>query len=484
MKLIYQHLLGFFIVILINVSIIGYSEIKYESTQSYENNYRQMEGYAASLGSTARAQSRNGTAYLSERFLNQLAFVLRDQQVNIAVFDARGAQVYPKSAVPVKLTSSVMNTLAKRKEIRIANSRTSPMHPNRTAAFTGVLAPWLYNSKMMGSIWIGSRVTNVERPIQLAKRNLLNALIISILVAVLFSILVSYYQTSKIKRLSFATKQVAHGNFDIQIPHQYSDEIDNLARNFDEMVRKLKRSDEEIKIQEKRRDQFLADAAHEMRTPLTTINGLLEGLQYDVIPEGDKPKSIELMRHETNRLIRLVNENLDYEKIRQNKVHLLRSDFNAYNFLDDIRDQLSGNAQKAGNELLLRIPKNMPTYADPDRFTQIMVNLIQNAVQFTHNGTILITGKRLAHASEFQVIDNGIGMNAQQKRYIFERFFKADPSRARLGQGESGLGLAIVASLVKQHGGAIKVDSIPKQGSTFTVVLFDKGYELMKPATD
>ncbi len=183
------------------------------------------------------------------------------------------------------------------------------------------------------------------------------------------------------------------------------------------------------------------------------------------------------MRHETTRLIRLVNENLDYEKIRNNQIMLLKTKFDAVKVLKDVQTQLRQNAQKANDELVLDVPATLPTYADRDRFTQIIVNLVQNAIQFTHDGRITISGKRIDHGTEFQIKDNGIGMNKEQTKYIFERFFKADPSRARLGTGESGLGLAIVSSLVKQHGGKVKVESEEGKGSIFTVILYDKGFE-------
>ena len=116
-------------------------------------------------------------------------------------------------------------------------------------------------------------------------------------------------------------------------------------------------------------------------------------------------------------------------------------------------------------------------YADKDRFTQIMVNLVQNALQFTENGKITISAKRIEHGAQFKIADTGIGMNKKQMKYIFERFYKADPSRAKIGSGESGLGLSIVLSLIKQHGGKINVDSESGKGATFTVTLYDKGYK-------
>ena len=243
------------------------------------------------------------------------------------------------------------------------------------------------------------------------------------------------------------------------------------------MVRVLKKSNQEVKEQEKRRDQFMADAAHEMRTPLTTINGILEGLQYDAIPDEAKPKSIALMNRETKRLIRLVNENLDYEKIRNNQINLIKTTFNARKTLDDVTMQLKQNAAKVNDTIIVNAPRDLPIYADKDRFTQIMVNLVQNAIQFTADGEIQISGYRVAHATTIIVEDNGIGMNQQQIKYVFERYFKADPSRSRSGRGEYGLGLSIVSSLVKQHGGKISVQSEMNHGAEFTIILFDRGYE-------
>ena len=126
---------------------------------------------------------------------------------------------------------------------------------------------------------------------------------------------------------------------------------------------------------------------------------------------------------------------------------------------------------------MMSCPQQVEVYADKDRFTQIMVNLVQNALQFTENGKITISAKRIEHGAQFKIADTGIGMNKKQMKYIFERFYKADPSRAKIGSGESGLGLSIVLSLIKQHGGKINVDSEPGKGATFTVTLYDKGYK-------
>lgn len=478
MKLIYQNMLSFLLIIVTTISIIGYSEIDYARNQAYTQNYQRMESYANSLGNLAEADSQNGTALLSNNFLNQLEYVLRGDDAHLRIFNDKNEQIYPKTKARIQLSQEVFTTLKNGQEIRIQNNHNenSPISSTKDA-YTGVLVPWMNDKNLVGIVWIGSRVKHVERPILMAKRNLLRALLITVAVGLLLSFIISYYSTKRIKRLSRATQKVASGNFNVQIEHKDSDEIDQLAENFNKMVQALKQSNEEVKAQEERRDQFMADAAHEMRTPLTTINGILEGLQYDAIPEDSKPKSIALMQRETKRLIRLVNENLDYEKIRNNQIMLVKTNFNATIILHDLKSQLKQNATKANDELVVEAPDQLPIYADRDRFTQVMVNLVQNAIQFTHDGKIIISGKRIEHGTQLSVKDNGIGMSKNQTKYIFERFFKADPSRTRMGTGESGLGLAIVSSLIKQHGGKVEVFSTPGKGSTFTVTFYDKGYE-------
>ena len=252
------------------------------------------------------------------------------------------------------------------------------------------------------------------------------------------------------------------------------DEVAELADDFRDMVNSLKASQQEIQRQEDRRRQFMADAAHEMRTPLTTINGLLEGLAYDAIPEESKGKSIELMRNETNRLIRLVNENLDYEKIRTNQILLSKHTFNARKDLDNITEQLTQKAEEAGDTITIKAPTQLPTYADHDRFVQILFNIVQNAVQFTKNGQITIGGKLGYHQTEFTVSDTGIGMSKDQMKNIWERYYKADPSRKNTKYGESGLGMAIVHQLMGLHGGTIEVDSKLGSGTTFTLIFPDE----------
>lgn len=528
MKLIYQHILSFLVIILTSTLIIGFSAINYEKSQAYQNNFARMEEYAANLSrlqwgdvkASADSNSAKGRnkfelpigseesqSQLNPFFLQKLTFVMRDEGVKIFMMDKDFSTTYPVGGYQL-LKPAAQKLLKSGQVVRIKNdhgtdqqslnpklqgqaklkssqkqSSSGRKHLFATASYTWVIMPQFVKTatgskKFVGAIMVGSQVKDVMQPVDMAKANLGRALVITFVVSLILSFILAYYQTGRIKRLSVAARQVASGDLTVQVPHRSSDEIDELAENFDEMVVSLKKSNEEIKAQEKRRDQFMQDVAHEMRTPLTTINGLLEGLAYDAIPEESIPQSSSLMQRETKRLIRLVNKNLDYERIRTGKSQLTKSKFNASVILGDLKQQMLQNAQKNGNVLEVDAPDEIMTYADQDRFKQIMVNLTQNAIQFTKNGKIVIKGWRVPHGSRFSVADNGIGMSPDQTKYIFERFYKADPARARYGgTGESGLGLSIVLSLIRQHGGEIKVDSELDKGSTFTITLYDQGFE-------
>ena len=329
---------------------------------------------------------------------------------------------------------------------------------------------------MIAVVSIATFVSTIEQNMHQIKINLIMALLTASLVTLAVSYFLARSITKRIDRLRMATHQIAQGNYNVEVDDNGHDEVADLGRSFNQMTASLRESQQEIRRQEERRRQFMANAAHEMRTPLTTINGILEGLQYDAIPEEDKKHSIQLMQNDTRRLIRLVNDNLDYEKIRTNQIAMERKVFDASAVLENLREQLAKKAKEKKDTLHLDVEKNLRVYADYDRFVQIMFNIIQNAIQFTDNGIIDIRGKRVEKGSQFEVQDNGIGMTPEQLENIWERYYKADRSRMNTKYGESGLGLAIVRQLVLLHGGEIDVKSQYGKGTTFIIFFPDREY--------
>lgn len=479
MKLIYQHMLSFLVVILTTLAIVSYSISKSNEKLEYERTWTYLESYGNSLGELALKidPQTHEIKNITSGFVKDLEEVLKGQAVQFAVFDNDNNQTYPQNSQNIHLNKKVWEQIRKKKIVReeTDHGANSPKFKDKSE-MTFVIVPWYMDHKFVGAVWIGAKVSHLQTNILAMQKNMRMAFIISLIASVILSFILAKYYASRINRLRAATQKVAANDFDVSINSKGRDELDDLAEDFNSMVSSLKASSEEVARQEQRRQEFMANASHEMKTPLTTINGILEGLKYDAIPEDMKDKSIDLMRNETNRLIRLVSENLDYEKIRTNQIPLNKTRFNAVETLINIVSQLKNKSEENGDIITFKHEENdIPVYADYDRFVQIFFNIIQNAIQFTENGEIKVSITKLDDAVLITVSDNGIGMNKDQVKNIWDRYYKADPSR-KATKGESGLGLAIVHQLIEMHKGKVSVESEPGIGTSFVVKLYDKNH--------
>lgn len=468
MRYVYQQVLAFFAIILITVGTMGIIFVQYITTNIYSDKEEQLFGYAESV------IEQNMTVQELERG----AKLVTNQDVSFALFDAKDEMLYPKA-------TSVYSSGISEKDFKLLEDgkRISLTHRdkgflNEDTSFVTVYLP-LFNketTEFTGFIAVGSPVSGIQSQINEIQENLWIAVFISGGLAIALSLAIANYLTRRIKRMRKATHEIANGNFDISLENYHKDEFDELSEDFNQMAISLKASGEEIERQENLRRQFMMDVAHEMRTPLTTINGILEGLQHDMIPEKSRNRSMELMQRETKRLIRLVNENLDYEKIRSNQIVLVKQEFSAKEAVQNVAEQLQEKAKAKGNQIHVTVDANSKIYADYDRFIQILVNLTQNAIQFTANGHITLAVSNEEDYAVITVKDTGIGIEKKDITSIWERFYKVDVSRKNTKFGESGIGLAVVQSLVLNHKGTIDVESMPGSGTTFTIRFPTKAY--------
>lgn len=461
-RFFYQQMVAFFIVIVAMLIIMGFSFLQFSKNTTYKNTENQLYGYAEALIA----------GDLKETQLDIGQLILKNQEVTLTVFNNKDLMIYPKTAETYTsgISKEDFKKLSKGKRISLTIRQTDFYGNDRQLAL--VYLPFFTQDthSFSGFVAVSSPISGIEATLTVLRNNLFTAFLFSSLGAAILSLFFAKYQVNRINRLRSATHTVASGNFDIHLENNNKDEFDDLAEDFNLMAESLKNSQEEIERQENRRRQFMADVAHEMRTPLTTINGLLEGLEHDMIPTNQKKRSLELMHNESKRLIRLVNENLDYEKIRSNQIYLHKQKFNAKATLEMIVEQLSMKAESAKNVLIIDCPSDVQIYADYDRFVQIVVNLTQNAIQFTQEGEIRLVGRMEDGHSIIKVEDTGIGIDAKEVENIWERYFKADVSRKNTVYGESGLGLAIVQQLMNLHGAKISVDSTPGKGTSFTLI--------------
>lgn len=476
MKYLYQQLIAFWTVIAITFILTGFAFIQLTRHTIEQNNYQQLYGYAKAVERISKSFNNvfagDQSQYrMIQNALNLSEAVLNQQSVNFVFVNSNQEVLYPATNTAVKLpfTKKQWHQLTQGQVQQATLERDIFGEENITSY---EMVPFLLNDEF-GVLIVSQPAKNVEDTVNDFTGNLFKGFIISGIVAFIISYFYASFQVRRINRMKKATKEVANGNFDIILPVHNRDEFDQLAADFNKMTDSLKQSQEEIERQEERRKQFMADASHEMRTPLTTINGLLEGFAYGAIPESQKEKAIALMKNETERLIRLVTENLDYEKIRTNQISMVIKKFNATEVFENLFTQLQSKAEQVNDQLILETKKPVEVYADYDRFVQIMVNILQNAIQFTQNGTITVSLEKGYLATMIKISDTGIGMSEEQMKNIWDRYYKADPSRKNKKFGESGLGLSIVEQLVKLHKGQIQVESELGKGTTFIISLPD-----------
>jgi PAS domain S-box-containing protein len=232
----------------------------------------------------------------------------------------------------------------------------------------------------------------------------------------------------------------------------------------------------ERQIVERMKDEFISVVSHELRTPLTSIHGSLGILASGLLstqPEKSQ-RLLEIAVDSTERLVRLINDILDVERIESGKVTMAKLSGNAADLMAQAADTMQAMADKAGVTLSVSTV-SAQLWADPDRIIQTLTNLLSNGIKFSSRGDTVWLSAELSPSSQsptilFKVQDRGRGIPADKLETIFERFQQVDVSDSRNSEG-TGLGLAICRSIVQQHGGRIWVESTLGEGSTFYFTL-------------
>ena len=482
-RFLWQLIAGFLLVMLVTLALSASRISNYMNQQIHSEVETRLLNYGSNIVSNN----------FSREDIKKVDQLLASDNISIQVYLANGSIIYPtyRQEYRANLTDSELRAIRQGQNLplrvtyrpdqgKITRLATVYLPLNRQASDSAQFPA--------GFISLSEPIENLETRQQEVYNNSIFSFGIATVIGLGISVAYALFQTRKIRRLQQATRQITAGNYDVQlnISNKSRDEFGDLAHDFQVMTDSLAKSREEIKRQETLRRQFMMDAAHEMRTPLTTMSGVIEGLQYDIFPEPQRKRSLELLATETQRLIRLVNENLDYEKIRTNQISLNKQTLKAYDLLCQIRTQLTAKAQEKGDRIVLDAPEDLLIYGDRDRLVQIIINLVTNAIQFSENSDITLWGRQDGNFTELRIMDQGIGIDAKQIEDIWERFYKVDISRKNTKFGESGIGLAVVKSLVEAHGGTIRVESELGQGSTFIIRLpleaVESGEQAQEPA--
>jgi CheY-like chemotaxis protein len=218
---------------------------------------------------------------------------------------------------------------------------------------------------------------------------------------------------------------------------------------------------------------FVANMSHEIRTPLNGITGILELLAETPLNE-EQQEFTQIMRNSADALMLIVNDILDFSKMEAGKLDLENIDFSLRPCIENAAEMLSFKALEKGIDLIVTLDPDLPhrVNGDPGRLRQILLNLLNNALKFTQQGTVQITGRLVegddqAYTIGFDVSDTGVGLPEGHNEFLFEPFTQADPSTTRQ-YGGTGLGLSICKQLIESMRGEISATNLPEGGSRFT----------------
>lgn len=297
-------------------------------------------------------------------------------------------------------------------------------------------------------------------------RALLIGALMATAVAIGLAIVLARTLTRPLQELSAASRAMAAGNLEQQVPVRTHDELGELATTFNQMSAELARANQQ-------RRQMTADIAHDLRTPLTVLSGYLEAMEDGTL--SPTPNRLQMMHQEVETLKRLVEDLRTLSLADAGNLALHKEPLAPHNLLTQVQSAYAHQAAAQKIDLAVVASVDLPPITvDPARMRQVLGNLVSNALRYTPTGGRITLAADRASAQDsgvrMSVTDTGLGIPPEDLPHIFDRFYRGDKSR-REDRGESGLGLAIVKSLVTAHGGVINVASTPGSGTSFTILL-------------
>ena len=324
-----------------------------------------------------------------------------------------------------------------------------------------VFAPITANFKVQAYVIIHYPIADIQN----TANEFLNISYLMLIVLFLLSLIILIFFTELVyvplRKITTATEQYAAGNMGYEFSVESEDEMGYLAASLSYMAGEIARQEDDQK-------KFIANVSHDFRSPLTSIRGYLVAMQDGTIPEEMHGKYLGIVINETDRLTKLTNELLTLNNLNTRGMLLDRTDFDINQVIRNVAESFGGTCldKNIGIELVLTDEK-MLVNADISKIQQVLYNLVDNAIKFSHKGGSVKIETTEKHSKVFvSVKDTGIGIPKEDQKLIFDRFYKSDLSRGKDKKG-TGLGLAIVKEIVKAHEENINVISTEGVGTEF-----------------
>lgn len=450
--------LHYFVVVFLTIMIV--EVIFMISIQSFY--YNNISTLLTNKGSSTQSFIVNFPDVLKDDPIDELARIgkLENADAEIQILDDTGDFLYSSSGFKIEKRHQTSDVL---QAINGIQSRWIGSQAGTGEQVMAVSTPLIDEHGQ--TIYILRYVTSLE----LTNARISNIILFSILVGIavlavvlLISIGLANSIVRPINNITAFSQQMAAGRFDVRVEGEYRYELGELASTMNYMAEEIVRS-------EKVKNDFISSISHELRTPLTGIKGWTETLESGDFSDPEETKlGMKIIAKETNRLIGLVEELLDFSRLAQKEVRLFKDSVDMVNLLTETQLQLKSKAAQKEVRLTLDV-HGVPVsvLGDANRLKQVFLNIIDNALKFSHPQSNIYT--HIEFEPKWCVIsvrDTGIGIPAEHVAKITDKFYQVNPNG-----GGTGLGLAITRELVELHGGYLNISSIVGEGTTVSVHL-------------
>lgn len=385
-------------------------------------------------------------------------------QVPLYIVNAEG-QLIANSGVPgitsqTRLSAKELETLAEGQSIKREYQDTGSGH-----RFLVSGAPVHDEDTFLGGVYVLSSIEDIYQSIDQVRQVLILSGIGTFFLALGVIVVLSRKLSSPLLQMEQATRKIAKGDLNTRVKVTTGDEVGTLAQAINDLAVDLKRYRET-------RSEFFANISHELRTPITYLEGYAHILKENLYQsEEEKEQYVEIIHQESARLTRLIHDVFELSKMEEGKINLNQEWMDILEIMETILPQAELKAKKKGLQLKADIQENLPCiYADGLRMEQILMNLVDNAIQYTNKGAVCIEIRHVESGELMITIkDSGKGIPEDELPYIFERFYRVEKSRSR-EYGGTGLGLAIVKQFVDMQGGSLTVSSEVGKGTQFKIL--------------
>lgn len=401
----------------------------------------------------------------AQTFLNEMPSLV-SRMINTQIHGTSTISPYPVSQLRILMADRVV--LADIDGMIVADTASTLLHSVHSSVHLAEGLPVVAASERRGTVLVGSMIDSsltgiAERFLQSITNALLFATLISSISALILGIIFASGITKPLRSLVKAASRVASGDLTTPVPVRGNDELSELSTTFNQMTSELMRLDEAKK-------QVIADSAHELRTPVTLVRGLIEGMIDGILPCDIA--TLGSVHEETLRLSRLIDTLRELEIIESGA--LILEDVDIAETIRRAILMFDSTAREKGITLDFSVSDTESPIIRGDslRLGEVIYNLLSNAIKYTPpGGSVKVQcGTENGNIVWFSVSDTGPGIPEAERERIFERFYRIDKSRAT-DSGGRGLGLAIASEIVKAHGGSINVSSAISGGACFTVRL-------------